>query len=104
MSSTESPSELADKCANFFLNKIEKIREQFHDQNTQRSYHRKCSSFTGFLPLNRDEMLNNTKNMNPTTCIMDPCNTKFLLRFKDTILDAITTMINQSLTNRRVPR
>ena len=29
---------------------------------------------------------------------MDPCNTKFLLKFKDTILDVIITMINQSLT------
>ena len=29
---------------------------------------------------------------------MDPCNTQFLLKFKETIVDAITTMINQSLT------
>ena len=29
---------------------------------------------------------------------MDPCNTKFLLKFKETILDAITTIVNQSLT------
>ena len=36
--------------------------------------------------------------MNPTTCIMDPCNTRFLLKFKETILDAITTTVNQSLT------
>ena len=36
--------------------------------------------------------------MNPTTCIIDPCNTQFLLKFKETIVDAITTMINQSLT------
>ena len=98
MPSTESPSDLPDKFADFFLNKIEKIREEFHDQNTQKSYHRKFSSFTGFLPLDKGEILNIMKNMNPTTCIMDPCNTKFLLKFKETILDAITTMINQSLT------
>ena len=36
--------------------------------------------------------------MNPTTCIMDPCNTRFLLKFKETILDAITIIVNQSLT------
>ena len=28
----------------------------------------------------------------------DPCDTRFLLRFKDTILDAITMIVNQSLT------
>ena len=33
--------------------------------------------------------------MNPTTCIMDPHNTQFLLKFKETIVDAITTIINQ---------
>ena len=60
----------------------------------QKSYHRKCSKFTGFLPLDRDEILNIIKNMNPTNCIMDPCNTKFLLKFKETILDAITTIVN----------
>ena len=54
--------------------------------------------FTGFLPLERDEILNIIKNMNPTTCIIDPCNTRFLLKFKETILDAITTIVNQSLT------
>ena len=37
--------------------------------------------------------------MNPTTCIMDPCNTRFLIKFKETTLDAITTIINQSLTS-----
>ena len=36
--------------------------------------------------------------MNPSTCIMDPYNTRFLLKFKETVLDAITTMVNQSLT------
>ena len=36
--------------------------------------------------------------MNPTTYIIDPCNTRFLLKFKETILDAITTIVNQSLT------
>ena len=36
--------------------------------------------------------------MNPTTSIMDPCNTRFLLKFKETIADAITTITNQSLT------
>ena len=29
---------------------------------------------------------------------MDPFNTSFLLKFKNTILDSITTIVNQSLT------
>ena len=95
---TESPSDLPDKFTDFFLNKIKKIRKQFHDQNTQKSYHRKCSSFNGFLPLDREEILNIIKCMNPTIYIMNPCNTQFLFKFKETIVDAITIMTNQSLT------
>ena len=35
--------------------------------------------------------------MNPTICIMDPWNTRILPIFKNTILDSITTIVNQSL-------
>ena len=40
--------------------------------------------------------------MNQTTCIIDPCNTRFLLKCKETILDAITIIGNQSLTTGEV--
>ena len=76
---TETPSDLPDKFADFFLNKIRKIREQFHDVDTAKTYHRKCTSFNSFLPMDREEILNIIKKMNPTTSIMDPCNTRFLL-------------------------
>ena len=62
------------------------------------SYHRKCTKYTSFVHLEKDKILSIIKNMNPTTCIMDPCNTRFLLKFKETILVAITTIVNQSLT------
>ena len=80
---TESLSDPPNKFADFCLNNIEKkIREQFHDQNTHKSYHRKCTKFTSFVPLERDEILSIIKNMNPTNCIMDPCNTRYLLNSK----------------------
>ena len=46
----------------------------------------------------KNEILSIIKNMNPTPCIMYPCNARFLLKFKNTILDSITTIFNQSLT------
>ena len=36
--------------------------------------------------------------MHYTTCKMDPCNTKFLMKFKDTLIGIITKIINVSLT------
>ena len=50
---TDSPSDLPNKFADFFLNKIQKIQEQFQDPNTHNSYHRKCTKFTSFVPLEK---------------------------------------------------
>ena len=71
MPPTESLSDVPNIFADFSLNKIQKFREQFHGQNTKKSYHRKCSKFTGILPLEKDEILNIIKNMiqQPTSLI-----------------------------------
>ena len=39
--------------------------------------------------------------MHYTTCEMDPCITKFLMKFKDTLIGTITKIINVSLTTGR---
>ena len=57
MPQTKSPSVLPDKFADFF-NKIRKIREQFHDADIVKTYHRKCTGFNSFLPMDREEILN----------------------------------------------
>ena len=48
--------------------------------------------------MDREDICNIIKKMNTMTSIMDPCNTEFLLKFKEIIADAITTITNQSLT------
>ena len=98
MPSTGSPSDVPDTFADFFLNKIKKIREQFQNQSTKAKYSRNCSKITSFQSLDKNEICNIIKEMNPTTCMTDPCDTRFLLRFKETIIDAITMIVNQSLT------
>ena len=94
----EPSSNLPDKFADFFLNKIRKIREQFCNEKTQKIYHKKYTSYSAFLPVDREEILNIIKKMIPKTSIMDPCNTRFLVKFKEIIADAITTITSQSLT------
>ena len=98
MPSTGSPSDVPDTFADFFLNKIQKIREQFHNQSTKGKYSRKCSKVTSFQPLEKKEICNIIENMNPTTCMTDPCDIRFLLKFKEMIMDAITVIVNQSIT------
>ena len=57
MPPTESPSDLPNKFADFFLNKIEKIKEQFHDPYIHKSCHRKYTKFTSFVPLEKVEII-----------------------------------------------
>ena len=40
MPPTESPSDLPNKFEDFFLNKIQRIKEQFQDPDTHKSYDR----------------------------------------------------------------
>ena len=85
--------------ADFFLNKIKKIREQFHAMKIHKRH--TIGNAQVSMPSckwTEQETLNIIKNMNQTTCIMDPCNTQFLLKFKEIITDAIATITNQSLT------
>ena len=49
MPSTGSPSDVPDTFADFFLNKIKKIREQFQNNSTQGKYFRKCPKITSFF-------------------------------------------------------
>ena len=73
------------------------MKEKFQEQDIHKSYHRKCTKFTTFVPLEK-WILSIIKNMNPITCSIDPCNTKFVLQFKNTILGSMMPIVNKSLT------
>ena len=95
---TESPLDLPDKFVDFFLNIMPKIKVHFQEQDKHKIYHRKCTKFTSFVPLEKDEILCIINNMDRTICTKDPCNTYFVLKFKKTTLDTITIIVNQSLS------
>ena len=57
MPPTKSPSNLPNTFGDFFLNKIQKIKEEVHAPSTHKSYHRKCTKFTSYVPLEKDEIL-----------------------------------------------
>ena len=100
MPPTETLSELPNKFAEFFLNKIQKIKEHFQDQiHINHTIGNVQNSLALFLLKKKNEILSIIKKMNPTICIMGPCNTRLLLKFKGIILDSITTIVNQSITS-----
>ena len=88
------PGEYAD----YFLNKNEKIRELFKEKEKYSPPSRSCTKLSDFKPLTEDKVLNLIQHMHYTTCALDPCNTKFLMKFKDTLIGTITKIINISLT------
>ena len=59
---------------------------------------RPCTKLQNFKPLTEEQVLNFIYQMHYTTCEMDPCNTKFLMKFKDTLTGTITKTVNVSLT------
>ena len=75
------------KSKNSFTNKTSKI---FTIENAQ--------NLLAFNHLKKSEIFSINNNLNPNTCIMYPYSTKCLLKFKNTILDTINVIANQSLT------
>ena len=65
---------------------------------------RPCTKLLNFKPLTEEQGLNLINQMHYTTCKMDPCNTIFLMKFKDTLIGIMTKIINVSLTDWTISR
>ena len=89
---------LPDDFADYFLNKIEKIRELFKGKEKYSSPTTSCTKLQDLKCLTEEQVLTLIQHMHYTTCTLDPCNTKFLMKFKDTLIGTITKIINISLT------
>ena len=79
------------------MNKIDTIWAKF-DNYIYTPPNSQCASFKRFRPVSTEELLLTIKSMRPTTFRMDPCNTKCLLKFTDTILDTLMKIVNLSIT------
>ena len=77
---------LVDDFADYFLNKIEKIRELFKGKVKYSSPIRSCSKLPDLKPLTEEQVLTLIQHMHYTTCTLVPSNTKFLMKFKDTLI------------------
>ena len=93
-----SKEKLPDEFADYFLNKIEKIINIFEGNDKYSPPIRSCTKLLNFKPLTEEQVLDLINQMHYTTFAMDPCNTKFLMKFKDTLIGIIPKIINVSLT------
>ena len=99
-----SDDDLSEEFADFFLNKIIKIREGFdvppidHQQNTR------SSSLNNFRHMSNEEILKIMSNMSSKSCELDPISTNLFKAIAPSIIDIISHIVNTSLTTGHFPR
>ena len=107
--SHESPEELADRFANFFVEKINKIRQQLASvqSKTNESQNIKnppCSKELVTLePASEEEIRKLILSSATKSCNLDPLPTWLLKDCLDSLLPAITRIVNLSLSSAEVP-
>ena len=93
-----SGEELANEFADFFLMKIDKIRQQFKDIPAYSSEDRDMPRLRRFSPMTETEAKKVINSMHSKSCELDPIPTNLLKLLIDKCLPHITEIVNVSLT------
>ena len=101
---TVSDKELADKFADFFYNKIAKIRNKLDECDKYEPASRETSCISEFQPVTSAEVRKVLAGMPNKSCELDVVDTKFLKDGLDYIVEEITDLINFSLQFEQFPR
>ena len=91
-----SPKELANTFANFFVDKVYKIRSKFQNDENYQIPTRNYKTLLNFQTITEEELIKTIKTMKSTTSSNDPCNTEFLLNFTQMLAPIWTNIINKS--------
>ena len=100
--------ELADRFANFFQDKILKIRSSFdpttsHEQIQHVAIPASSSHFSCFQPVSQEEVEKIIRRAPKKSCALDPVPTWLLMDCLPEILPVLTRIINSSLCDSSVP-
>lgn len=106
--SHSSPAELANKFVQYFKDKITKIREDLKNDiapttEFQSEEERTNSNLGNFKEISEAEVSKLILSGNSKSCCLDPLPTTILKQVLPSILPAITSIINKSLTESRMP-
>ena len=94
---SDDDKSLADDFANYFITKIEKIREALSKSPSYTPQRNINSSLTTFHEVDKNTVSKLLQTSKPTTCETDPIPTKLLKSNSDIIADLITKIINRSI-------
>ena len=103
----KSAQELANRFADYFSNKIEKIIQSFDTSTTTQDS--TCSNYTGtcfnnFSPISEDQLKKIILGGNSKWCHLDPVPTEVLKQVIDCIIPTLTTIVNISLQTCTFPQ
>ena len=107
--STSSSKELAEKFADFFTDKIAKIRDSFEqnptcmDSMNNQDDTQHIQHLTILAPTTEDELRKIICSGNSKTCGLDPLPTQLLKSVLDVLLPVLCKLVNASLTSSTVP-
>ena len=97
----ESPSSdsLAQDLADFFLEKIIKIREELDSFETYIPTQSCETSFSAFKEITESSLLTLIKSSKPASCSLDPIPTILLKEFDNALAPILTRIVNLSLAS-----
>ena len=91
------PKELTNTFAIFFVDKVNKIRSKFQNDENYQIQTRNCKTLLNFQTITEEELIKTIKTMKSTSSSNDPCNTEFLLNFTQMLVPIWTNIINKSI-------
>ena len=92
-----SDKDVAEEFADFFMDKIQKIRDNLTENPTYEPTKRSTSRLTEFRPFNQTEVKKISLSMKTKSCELDALPTKLLKECIENILPTITNLVNISL-------
>ena len=101
--SHSDPQDLADQFANFFDEKIEKIRQEFTEDPDLSEPVDQPPLLVEFSPITEQELKKIIMSGNSKSCMLDPIPTTLLKASLDTLLPILTKIVNLSITTSSVP-
>ena len=103
-----APEQLPDAFADFFLTKVQAIREKL-DNETPASLSpftedvEQTASFSRFRPVSEDELERVITRSTPKSCALDPIPVPLLVECLDVLLPALISIVNSSLLSGTFP-
>ena len=100
---SDDKNKLANEFANYFIEKIQQIREQLDSYDKYMPWHKDIPSLSQFDPMTSEEVTRIISSMATKSCKLDAIPTSVLKQKTLSIVSTITKIINISLTQGIFP-